>query len=122
MSDSKSNSLSNLNRGGRPPGSKNKTTLVKEALQGEWDDLLKREGKKVFQAVVDAAMDGNMNAAKLILDRIIPVQEDKLKGKVQIGEGGLHIHIEKLEATPAPKPMIEGEVEDAVFEEVPSGS
>lgn len=91
-------SLENLNRSGRSPGSKNKSTLVKEALRGKWDDLLEKEGAKVFMAVVEKAQDGDMTAAKLILDRMIPVAEDKLSGKMKIGEGGLTIVIEKLEA------------------------
>jgi len=139
MGDTKKKSLSNLNRSGRAIGSKNKSTLVREALRGDWDDLLVTEGVKVFKAVVESAQgnklydkdgnpvldpvsrehvrgDPNIAAAKLILDRVIPVTEDKLSGKIKIGEGGLNIYIEKLEATPAPV-VYDGEAEDAQFEE-----
>lgn len=143
MSKSENKSLDNLNRTGRKKGSKNKSTLVREALQGEWDDLLVTEGVKVFKAVVEEAQgrplrddEGvlvrdpetgevlrgapNIPAAKLVLERVIPVGEDKMKGKIQLGEGGLNIYIEKLEAKPSPK-LIDGEVEEAQFVEVSIG-
>lgn len=100
MADKDDKSLENLNRSGRKKGAKNKSTLVKEALRGEWDDLLLKEGRKVFLAVVEEAQGGNMTAAKLILDRIVPTQENNT-GKIKLGEGGLTIHIERLEAHPA---------------------
>jgi hypothetical protein len=67
-------SNSNL-KAGRPKGAKNKTTLFKEAMKEGFENLLETEGKKVFEAVVSKAKDGDMTAAKLILDRIIPVAD-----------------------------------------------
>jgi hypothetical protein len=67
-------SNANLMRG-RPKGVKNKTTLFKEAMKEGFENLLEKEGKRVFQAVVEKAKDGDMTAAKLILDRIIPVAD-----------------------------------------------
>lgn len=131
----------NLNRSGRKAGSKNKSTLVKEALRGKFDDLLVTEGEKVFKAVVARAIGeplldkdsqpvfdpetgevvrvgGSDSAAKMIMDRMWPVQEEKGLGKIKLGEGGLVIHIEKLVAEPAPSDPIDGEAEEAQFTEV----
>ena len=70
------------NLSGRPKGVKNKTTLFKEAMREGFENLLEKEGKKVFLAVVEKAKDGDMTAAKLILDRIVPVAD------VQKGNSG----------------------------------
>lgn len=121
MSEGREKSNANLVRSGRKKGSKNKSTLVREALRGEWDDLLVTQGKKVFEAVVEKAIDGDMTAAKLILDRVVPVAENKTAGKLQLGEGGLVIHIDRLEATPSPTLIEAGKVEEAVYTEVSDG-
>jgi len=70
LPEKKDNRGCNLN--GRPKGVKNKTTIFKEAMQQGFENLLQKEGKKVFEAVVAKAKDGDMQAAKLILDRILP--------------------------------------------------
>lgn len=49
---------------GRPKGLKNKRTLVGEALEAQSEDVAK--------AVVAAAIAGDMQAAKLVLDRVKP--------------------------------------------------
>ena len=122
MSKQNEKSLANLNRSGRAVGSKNKSTLVREALRGEFEDLLAVEGKKVFMAVVERAIEGSDAAAKMILDRIVPVDEGKQAGKLKFGEGGLTIVIEKLEAQPNIRAPLDGEMVDAVYEEVKGGS
>ena len=60
---------------GRPKGAKNKTTLFKEAMKGHFEELLEREGEKVFLACVQKAKEGDTTAMKLIMDRIIPVAD-----------------------------------------------
>ena len=83
---------------GRPKGAKNKTTLFKEAMQEGFENLLEREGKAVFMAVVDKAKDGDMSAAKMILDRVVPVTKAvDVNAGVQ-GKQGITINIEKLVA------------------------
>lgn len=81
---------------GRPKGAKNKTTLFKEAMRGGFEKLLMEKGEKVFNAVVDRAIAGDMAAAKLVLDRILPTTkaidlEDLSKSKglvINISVGG----------------------------------
>jgi len=63
---------------GRPPGSKNAKTILKEAAI---DKCLKKaesiaiaNAASVVQAMVDKAIKGDTAAAKLILDRVIPAR------------------------------------------------
>ena len=55
---------------GRPAGSRNKATLVLEAL-------LDGEGEDVVRTMVTEAKGGNMTAAKALLDRLVPPRKDR---------------------------------------------
>lgn len=55
---------------GRPAGSRNKATLVLEAL-------LDGEGEDVVRSMVTKAKAGNMTAAKALLDRLVPPRKDR---------------------------------------------
>ena len=108
-------SLQNLSRTGRKPGSKNKTTLFKEAMRDGFEELLQKDGKRVFKAVVDKALGGDMTAAKLILDRIVPVvdlDKSSVKDKfnISINVSGMEPKIEVMDAS--------ADAVDADFEEV----
>ena len=103
---------------GRPKGAKNRSTLVKEALKGQFEDLLATEGKKVFMAVVEKAKDGDMTAAKLLLDRILPVTKAVDINAGELSKGGITINIESLSANisePDSQPI---DIEDGEYEEV----
>lgn len=58
---------------GRPKGAKNKTTIFKEVIREGFEDRLLKDGMKVIDAVIQKALDGDMTASKLLLDRILPV-------------------------------------------------
>lgn len=60
---------------GRPKGVKNKTTLLKEVMAQGFDVAVKRDFKKIVSAVITKAIDGDLTAAKLILDRVVPVSK-----------------------------------------------
>lgn len=66
-------------RGGRKPGSKNKKTLLREELLQlvlqDAEDILMAELPKIIKTVVKKAQAGDMQAAKLILDRSIPAKK-----------------------------------------------
>ena len=49
---------------GRPAGVKNNATKLRESLEGK--------GQQIAQVVIDAAMNGDMTAAKLVIERILP--------------------------------------------------
>jgi hypothetical protein len=55
---------------GRPNGSRNKATIVLEKM-------LEEDGEAVVQAVVEAAKNGDMTAARLVLDRVCPPRKER---------------------------------------------
>ena len=50
---------------GRPAGSRNKATLALEAL-------IEGQGEEVINTIIASAKDGDMTAAKALLDRLVP--------------------------------------------------
>lgn len=55
--------------GGRPPGSRNKTTIAIEALlEGEHEALTRK--------AIEKALEGDVTALRLCLDRIAPARKD----------------------------------------------
>lgn len=55
---------------GRPPGARNAATLAAEKL-------LDGEAEKITRRVIEQAMDGNMIAIRLCLERILPLRRDR---------------------------------------------
>lgn len=88
------------NKRGRPPGSKNKTSIVKEALLERSGDLMVQNLEKVVSVVIQKAEEGDLTAAKMILDRLIPVKKAVEFNTDKLGKGGIVINIEKLTANP----------------------
>jgi hypothetical protein len=58
------------NPSGRRQGSRNKATIALEKL-------MEGEAEAIVQAVVDAAAKGDMAAARLVLDRVVPVRKGR---------------------------------------------
>jgi hypothetical protein len=59
------------NPSGRPPGSRNKATLLME-------NLLEGEAKQLTRKVIEMAKAGNMHAMQLCLDRLLVPGRDRL--------------------------------------------
>jgi hypothetical protein len=58
------------NPNGRPPGSRNKTTLAVDAL-------LDGEAETLTRKAIEKAKEGDMAAIRLCMDRIAPVRKDR---------------------------------------------
>ena len=56
---------------GKPKGSRNKSSLVAEAL-------LEGSLEKICRKIEEEAVNGNMQAAKMILERFLPPRKDRL--------------------------------------------
>ncbi len=99
---------------GRPPGAKNKDTLFKELMAGKFHEIAKQNIEKTFEVLFEEAHDGNMQAIKMIMDRVVPAS--KAIDMEDLDRKGLTIEIKvgSLEE----KVSIEGNVVDGDFEEV----
>ncbi len=58
------------NPAGRPRGSRNKSTLLLEKLMVD-------DGEGVVRSVVNLAKDGDVQAARLVLERILPARKGR---------------------------------------------
>lgn len=92
---------------GRPKGAKNNTTIFKEVIREGFEKQLLKDGMKVVEAVIKKALNGDMTAAKLLLDRILPTTKaidlddiENSKGfsiSVNIGNLELPKHLERTD-------------------------
>src|SRR5689334_11133102 len=58
------------NPSGRPPGSRNKATLLMESM-------LENEAEKLTRQVIKMALKGDITALRLCLERLIPPRKDR---------------------------------------------
>ena len=82
---------------GRPKGSKNKTTIFKEVMQEGFEKALQKDFKKVLEAVVQKAKDGDMRAAKMLMDRVVPVSKAIDLDALRSGGLAINIAVGKME-------------------------
>lgn len=107
-----------LNPKGRPKGSLNSKTQMQNALIESFSGELEREFTSVVKAVIKKAKSGDMTAAKILLDRAVPVRKS-VEHYNNTGDGSINIVIAplpdgvnplKLEANDAV--VVEGETYD----------
>ena len=108
-------------KGGRPKGAKNKSTLLREALNNQFEEALQVKFEAVVSAVMQEAIDGNMVAAKMILDRIIPVHKAADFKKISSGGMEITINVAGMEGRPDSVTIDMSDVEEAQFEEEEDG-
>ncbi len=60
---------------GRAKGSKNKTTLLREAMEKKMSRKISKIAPNVLNVVAEAALKGDLQAAKMILDRAQSVKK-----------------------------------------------
>ena len=87
-----------LNPAGRPKGSKNKVTLLKEAVLASSEELVLHNWVKLVQKTIDLAEEGDTTALKILWDRVIPSKraidttaEGKDKHSITINISGLEV-------------------------------
>ena len=83
---------------GRPKGKVNKSTELARKFQG----ALEKDALDVIRAILDAAKGGDMTAAKMVLDRIIPPKKAIDPNAAKSLDGKINIIIGDLPGRPAP--------------------
>lgn len=101
-------------KAGRPPGAKNKETLFKELMSGQFQDIAEKNIEKTFSVLFERAHEGDMKAIKLIMDRVIPASKSVDMNDMEKKGLTVNISVGSMEQA-----TIEGEIiEDGVFTEV----
>jgi len=60
------------NKGGRPKGSKNKLTLLREAVLEKAEEMVLSDWEEVVRNTIDLAKQGDTTCLKILWDRVIP--------------------------------------------------
>ena len=98
-------------KGGRPPGSKNRTTLLQEAIRNDFTRLAKRRSKKIFEILTEKAMEGDPAMIKLFMDKIMP--NAQVEGERPRGDFGINIVITDMKGVEIKEDIEDGEFTDA---------
>jgi hypothetical protein len=91
------------NPAGRPKGSKNKTTMIKQALEGQLVDQLAVDAGDILAKAINLAKQGDGAMIKLVLDKLLPNARDG-SGIDLTKTGGVNIIIKSMD-----KPTISAE-------------
>lgn len=62
------------NPAGRPKGSKNRTTLIKQAIEGQLVEELSQEAVVVMKKAIEMAKKGDQAMIKLVIERVLPLR------------------------------------------------
>ncbi len=97
------------NPAGRPKGSKNRIVAMKQDLElAIRENITSGEVRKIVNAMIAEAQDGNVSAAKLILDKVM--SNAKVDEDITESQGGISINIKNLTVDSIKE--VEGEVID----------
>ena len=85
------------NPAGRGKGNKNKMTIFKEAMLAGAEDQFVKSIEKIAAVVSQKALEGDLTAAKMIFDRLIPVRKAVDINSGPVKDVGINIVIQSLE-------------------------
>ncbi len=91
---------------GRPLGSKNASTILQEAVLNNSEKQILEEFPKIVKAVVDKAKAGDLKAAKMLMDRVIPVRK-AIEHRNTNENKGVTIIVQGIPQVEEGKPVIE---------------
>ena len=87
-------------------------------MTGKFQSIAEQNIQKTFEVLFEEAQSGNMQAIKMIMDRVVPASKAVELGEVSSKGLTVEIHIGNLEESP----LVSGEiVEEGEFEEVEDG-
>lgn len=93
---------------GRPKGSKNRSTLISEAIQGKLTRDLEKDASDILQTTIQKAKEGDTTCIKILMDRLMPAMRAG-DGKKGAGPGDIVINVQPLGGG---QTTIDGEVID----------
>ena len=67
---------------GRPPGSRNKRTLLAEAIQHGLDGFVKEEMPKVVKVVFEQALEGCRDSQRMLFKQFLVTQEGQARERL----------------------------------------
>lgn len=82
---------------GRPKGSRTRANVLREVLTQQSETIIIKNLPEIIEEVVRQAKKGNLSAAKLLLDRVIPPKR-AVEFREGSGKSEINIHIEGLTA------------------------
>lgn len=85
------------NPAGRPKGAKNKATIFKEICKAQFDGKVEEVLPAVLDTLMNKAIEGDLKAIQMILDRIIPVSKAVDLETAGLAGKGVNITINALE-------------------------
>ena len=103
---------------GRPKGSKNKLTLLREAVREGAEEMVLAEFEKVVQATLELAKEGDPTALRIVWDQIMPkkaVDDAKKDDKLNIT---INVGAMEVDVTTEDVPEIETSVVEGEFTEI----
>lgn len=103
---------------GRPKGSKNKLSLLREAVLESAENIVLSNFEDIVQATVELAKQGDATALKIVWDRIIPAKrtvEDKVEGEDKMN---ISISIVGMDVAEIGGEKVKADVVEAVYTEI----
>jgi hypothetical protein len=101
-----SEDIKSIRKPGRPPGAKNKNTMFKELMAGEFQSTAEKDIKDVLSVLFKKAKNGDLKAIKLVMDRLIaPIRSEDDK----VEKHGLVVNITVGSMEQAQAVTLEGE-------------
>lgn len=85
------------NPAGKPKGAKNKMTIFKEAMIQGAEETFVKNIEKITEVVCAKAAEGDLTAAKMVLDRLIPIRKAVDINHGPVKDVGVNIVIQSLE-------------------------
>ena len=104
-----------LNPKGRPKGSKNTRTEMQNKLIDSFAGEMEKDFLAVVRSIVRKAKDGDMTAAKILMDRAIPARKSVEHFGAQDALQGVTINIAPLQEGQNPMKVV-GKDKDAPLE------
>lgn len=84
------------NPSGRPKGSKNRTTLIRNAIEADMVDRLQHDALAVLNKTIELALAGDTTCIKILMDRLLPARKATDDNEKSIGSGGINIIVQNM--------------------------